>query len=166
MPGWQLSHLRMPRYHLSLGSNLDPEKHLGAALRELRARFGALSVSPVYESEAVGFDGPPFWNLAVGLDSDLDADALNAWLHALEARQGRRRDQPRYADRPLDLDIVAIDDRATERPELQHAFVLAPLADIAPEIFEPRRGARIGTLWARLQRTTPEPLRKIELELD
>ena len=156
----------MPRYHLSLGSNLDPREHLAAALRELRARFGVLSVSPVYESEAVGFEGPPFWNLAISLDSDLDAEALNGWLHALEARQGRRRDQPRYADRTLDLDIVAIDGRATDRPELQHAFVLAPLADIAPDIFEPRRGETVGALRARLPQADCAPLRKITLDLE
>lgn len=156
----------MPRYHLSLGSNLEPEKHLRAALHELRARFGALGVSSVFESQAVGFDGPPFWNLAVGFDSDLDAEALAAWLHALEERQGRRRDQPRYADRTLDLDIVAINGRATERPELQHAFVLAPLGEIAPEIFEPRSGETIGALWTQLQASSPiEPLRKIKVEL-
>src|SRR6185312_322654 len=94
----------MTRAWLSLGSNLEPEQHLRAALRELRTRFGTLRVSSVYQSEAVGFDGPPFWNLAVGLESDLDLDALNAWLHELEERQGRRRDQPRYADRTLDMD--------------------------------------------------------------
>jgi len=141
----------MTRFYLSLGSNLEPEEHLRVALRELRARFGVLSVSSVYESEAVGFEGPPFWNLVAGLDSDLDADALNTWLHALEDANGRRRDQPRYADRTLDLDIVAINDRATDRPELQHAFVLAPLAEIAPEILEPRSGATVGELRARLQ---------------
>lgn len=156
----------MPRYHLSLGSNLEAEQHLRAALRALRARFGALHVSPVYESEAVGFEGPPFWNLAVGLDSDLDAEALNIWLHALEERQGRRRDQPRYADRTLDLDIVAINGRATDRPEVEHAFVLAPLADIAPEIVEPRSGEMIGALWARIQRANRAPLRKVEVALE
>lgn len=155
----------MTRFYLSLGSNLDPEKHLRAALRELRLRFGALDISSVYESAAVGFDGPPFWNLAVGLDSDLDANALNAWLHALEDAHGRRRDQPRYANRTLDLDIIAINGRATERPELQHAFVLAPLSEIAPEIREPRSGETIGELWTRPQQTSRAVLRKIELDL-
>jgi 2-amino-4-hydroxy-6-hydroxymethyldihydropteridine diphosphokinase len=148
----------MTRAYLSLGSNLEPVNHLGAELRELRARFGTLSVSSVYESAAVGFAGPPFWNLAVALDSDLDAEALNAWLHALEERHGRVRGGPRYADRTLDLDIVAINDRATDRPELQHAFVLAPLAEIAPEIVEPRSGETIGALWARLARGNPSEL--------
>lgn len=152
----------MRRYFLSLGSNLEPRKHLGAALRELRARFGDLSVSSVYESEAVGFEGPPFWNLAAGLNSDLDAEALNGWLHALEDAHGRRRDLPRYADRTLDLDVVAIGDRTTDRPELQHAFVLAPLADIAPEILEPRSGKTVGEL--RSQVANPS-LRKLDVQL-
>jgi 2-amino-4-hydroxy-6-hydroxymethyldihydropteridine diphosphokinase len=153
----------MPRYFLSLGSNLEPEKHLRAAIRELRARFGDLGVSSAYESEAVGFAGPPFWNLVVGLDSDLDAEALNAWLHALEERHGRVRGGPRYADRTLDLDIVAIDGRATDRPELQHAFVLAPLAEIAPEILEPRSGQTIDELQSQVANAA---LRKLDVRLE
>jgi 2-amino-4-hydroxy-6-hydroxymethyldihydropteridine diphosphokinase len=153
----------MPRYFLSLGSNLEPEKHLRAALCELRERFGALSVSSVYESAAVGFAGPPFWNLVVGLDSDLDAEALNAWLHALEERHGRVRGGPRYADRTLDLDIVAIDGRASDRPELQHAFVLAPLAEIAPEILEPRSGQTIDELQSQVANAA---LRKLDVRLE
>ena len=120
----------MHRAYLSLGSNIEPEKHLRAGIRALRERFGALIVSPVYRSAAVGFDGPDFLNLAVGLDTDLDAPALDAWLHALEDREGRRRDQPRYASRTLDVDIVLFDDRIIEgpghlripRPELREAF--------------------------------------------
>lgn len=150
------------RVWLSLGSNLEPEEHLRAALRELRVRFGALSVSSVYQSEAVGFDGPPFWNLAVGLDSDLDADALDAWLHVLEERHGRMRGGPRYADRSLDLDIVAINGHTTDRPELQHAFVLVPLAEIASEIVESRCGKTVGELRSHVADT---PLRKLDVRL-
>ena len=96
----------MARAYLSLGSNIEPRKHLAAALRELGERFGELLVSPVYRTEAVGFEGPEFLNLAVGLDTDLDPLALDDWLHALEARHGRRRDGPRFSSRTLDADIV------------------------------------------------------------
>ncbi|MBS0584430.1 MAG: 2-amino-4-hydroxy-6-hydroxymethyldihydropteridine diphosphokinase, partial [Proteobacteria bacterium] len=131
----------MSRAWLSLGSNLDPEKHLRAALAELRARFGEIVVSPVYRCKAVGFDGPNFLNLAVALDTDLSPQALNDWLHALEDRHGRRRDVPRFSSRTLDVDIVLYDDLVMKgeghlelpRPELKHAFVLKPLADIAPD---------------------------------
>lgn len=62
---------RMTTVLLSLGSNLEPARHLGAALRELRAAFGELAVSPAYLTPAVGFDGPDFLNNAVSLETDL-----------------------------------------------------------------------------------------------
>jgi 2-amino-4-hydroxy-6-hydroxymethyldihydropteridine diphosphokinase len=146
----------MARVYLSLGSNQEPHRHLRAALQALRERFGAIDVSPAYRSRAVGFDGADFINLAVGLDTALEPGALNEWLHALEDRHGRRRDVPRYSDRTLDIDIVLYGDRVVDGPghlqiprrELQHAFVLRPLADIAPDARHPRSGERMATLWA------------------
>ncbi|MFT3805772.1 2-amino-4-hydroxy-6-hydroxymethyldihydropteridine diphosphokinase [Arenimonas sp.] len=146
----------MGRACLSLGSNQNPLRHLREALDELRARFGTLVVSPFYRTKAIGYAGADFVNAAVVIDSDLDPVALDAWLHALEDAHGRRRDQPRYSDRPLDIDIVFYDDLVLRgpghlqipRPELQHAFVLQPLADIAPEFRDPVSGTSLGELWA------------------
>ncbi|MEV8520667.1 2-amino-4-hydroxy-6-hydroxymethyldihydropteridine diphosphokinase [Dyella marensis] len=155
----------MARVYLSLGSNLQPQRYLRAALDELRARFGAIEVSPAYRSKAVGFDGPDFVNLAVGLDTELAPEALNEWLHALEDRHGRRRDVPRYADRTLDVDIVLYDDLVRQgaghldipRKELQHAFVLRPIADIAPGLRHPVDGRSMAELWAAFP-VASEPL--------
>lgn len=146
----------MARVYLSLGSNVEPQRHLTAALDELRARFGALAVSPAYRTKSVGFDGADFVNLAVGLDTELSPTELNDWLHALEDRQGRRRDVPRFSDRTLDLDIVFYDRLVTEGPghlqiprdELKHAFVLRPIADIAPQFVHPVTGRTMAELWA------------------
>jgi 2-amino-4-hydroxy-6-hydroxymethyldihydropteridine diphosphokinase len=147
----------MARVYLSLGSNVQPQRYLRAAIHELRQRFGGLTVSPAYRSKAVGFDGAEFVNLAAGLDTDLSPTDLNDWLHALEDRHGRRRDVPRYADRTLDVDIVFYDDLILDGPghlqiprnELQFAFVLRPIADIAPDFRHPLSGQSMAELWRK-----------------
>ena len=146
----------MGRAYLSLGSNIDAERNLRSAFAALRERFGDLVASIVYRFPAVGFDGPDFLNAAAVIDSDLDPQALNAWLHALENAHGRDRSGPRLGDRPLDIDIVFYDDLVLEGPghlqlprdELRHAFVLRPLAEIAPDFVDPRSGRTLAALWA------------------
>lgn len=143
------------RAYLSLGSNVEPERYLRAAIDALRARFGHVVVSPIYRTPAVGFDGPPFLNAAAIIDSDLEPQPLNDWLHALEDAHGRDRGGPRFSDRTLDIDIVLFDDRILDgdgnlripRPELRHAFVLRPLADIAPGITVPGTDRTLQELW-------------------
>ena len=152
--------------YLSLGSNIEPETNLRSALAALRERFGGVVVSPVYRMPAVGFDGPAFLNAAAVIDSDLDPFALTDWLHELERAHGRLRSSVKFSSRTLDIDIVYFDDlildgpsfdgRGTDgagalqlpRPELRHAFVLKPLADIAPEFVDPIRGVTLAELWA------------------
>jgi 2-amino-4-hydroxy-6-hydroxymethyldihydropteridine diphosphokinase len=146
----------MAKAYLSLGSNLDPEANLRSGIADLRERFGAVVLSPVYRTHAVGFDGADFLNAAAIIDTDLDPHALNTWLHAWEDAHGRDRRAPRFGDRTLDIDIVLFDDRVLEgtgnlripRPELRHAFVLRPLVDIAPDLREPLSGRTLAELWA------------------
>lgn len=144
------------RAYLSLGSNLSPEANLRAAVAALRARFGEVEVSPVYQTASVGFKGPDFLNAIVAINSDIHPFALNAWLHALEETQGRNRRDATYSDRTLDIDIIYFGELILEgpgdfllpRPELHNAFVLKPLADIAPDFVDPIRGMSLGKLWA------------------
>ena len=140
---------------LSLGSNIDPDRYLRAALDELRTLFGEVEVSPAYRTAAVGFDGAPFVNAAVALRTTLPLAALEDTLHALEDRHGRDRTGPRLSDRTLDVDVVFYGDTVIRdgarvrvpRPELKHAFVLKPLVDVAPAFVDPLSGSCLADLW-------------------
>ena len=146
----------MARALLSLGSNIEPLRYLRAAAMALRERFPGAVVSDAWEFPAVGFEGPPFLNAGAVLDCDPDPQALNDWLHALEDAHGRDRGAPRWSDRTLDIDIVYFDDRIIDgpghlqvpRPERRHAFVLMPLAAIAPDFIDPVHGRSLRQLWA------------------
>lgn len=137
----------MPRVFLSLGSNIDARRHLAAALDALAARFGALALSPVYESPAVGFAGDNFLNLVVGIDTDLAVGALARELRAIEAANQRQRGAAKFCPRTLDIDILTYGDRrgvidGVQLPRdeiLRYAFVLRPLADLAPAALHPER---------------------------
>lgn len=141
---------------LSLGSNVDPARHIAIAFAALRERFGDIRASAAYRTPAVGFDGADFVNAAAVIESDLDVLVLNDWLHALEDAHGRDRSGPRFGDRTLDIDIVLFDALVCTGPgnlrlprgELRHAFVLRPLAEIAPDIIEPTSGRSLAALWA------------------
>ncbi|WP_349999376.1 2-amino-4-hydroxy-6-hydroxymethyldihydropteridine diphosphokinase [Stenotrophomonas lacuserhaii] len=158
---------------LSLGSNVQPRRHLHAAVAALAERFGAIAISPAYRTPAVGFDGPAFLNNAVAIETDLDLDTLDAWAHALEDRHGRDRSGPRFSDRTLDIDVVFYGDLIVEgpghlripRPELKHAFVIKPLADIAPDFVDPVSGLTLASLW-RAHRQFGDAFEVVELGPD
>lgn len=140
---------------LSLGSNVQPTHYLRLAVAALRARFGQIEVSPAYRMPAVGFEGPDFVNNAVMLQTSMDLAALDHWLHALEDAHGRDRSGARLSDRTLDVDVVFFGNCIVDgpghlripRPELKHAFVLKPLADIAPDFVDPVSGQTLAALW-------------------
>jgi 2-amino-4-hydroxy-6-hydroxymethyldihydropteridine diphosphokinase len=159
------------RAYLSLGSNIEPERNLREAIAALRERFGEVLLSPVYRTAAVGFAGPEFLNAVAVIDSDIHPFALNDWLHALEIAQGRDRRDASYSNRPLDIDIIYFGDLVLDgpgdfqlpRPELRHAFVLKPLADVAPDFVDPIRGATLAQLWAAHPQHDMPP-QQVELE--
>jgi 2-amino-4-hydroxy-6-hydroxymethyldihydropteridine diphosphokinase len=146
----------MPKAYLSLGSNQEPETHLAAAVQALRKTFGTVVLSDWMRTKAVGFDGPDFINGAAIIETTWDVHTLDRWLHALEDANGRRRDVPRFSSRTLDIDIIFFDDLILDgpgnlqipRPELKHAFVLQPLAQIAPDFINPENGQTLAEMSA------------------
>ncbi|MFZ5592752.1 MAG: 2-amino-4-hydroxy-6-hydroxymethyldihydropteridine diphosphokinase [Pseudomonadota bacterium] len=146
----------MARVYVSIGSNIDRQSNIRSALAALRESFGQLTISPVYESKAVGFAGDDFYNLTVGFDSTLDPLAINHVLRDIEHRHGRVRGDSGWTSRTLDLDLLLYgqlisDSHGLMLPRgeiIKYAFVLCPLAEIAGEEHHPVSGVRYSDLWA------------------
>ncbi|MFV8819700.1 2-amino-4-hydroxy-6-hydroxymethyldihydropteridine diphosphokinase [Haliea sp. E17] len=158
----------MARVYLGLGSNIERERYITAGLDALADRFGELALSPVYDCPAVGFAGQPFLNLVVGIDTDLGVGALARELRHVEIEHGRAAQAPRYSPRQLDIDILTYDDLSglvegvtLPRGELvENAFVLRPMADLAPEALHPLLGQSYRQLWSEFD--GPREVRRVD----
>ena len=150
----------MPAVYVGAGSNVAPEPNMARAVEELRSAFPGARFSPWYRNRAAGFAGEDFINLVTGFDTALPPHAVLAKLHAIETLCGRPRDAPRWAPRSMDLDVLLYGDLVCEeaglrlpRPDLlKRAYMLGPLAALAPEVVHPTAGVTVGELWRRFDR--------------
>lgn len=145
----------MPRVYIGIGSNIDRENSIRGAVREVAAHYAPLTLSPVYESKAHGFEGDNFYNLVAGFDTQESIERIKETLTHIESRFGRSRRENCVSARTLDLDLLLYDDivRHDNRVNLPHpdirryAFVLRPLADIAPNLRHPETGLTCAGMW-------------------
>jgi len=161
--------------YVALGANLgDRAATLHAAVCALEAEYGIdwVTRSPLYETDPVG--GPaqgPYLNAVCELRTALPARALLEWLLGIEARTGRTRGAERNAPRLLDLDLLLYGNEVIDEPDLvvphprlhERAFVLEPLAAIAPEVVHPTLGVSVRLLAARAR--DPGGVRRLPAEL-
>lgn len=152
----------MTQVYLSLGSNIDRHQHILAALDALAAAFHELHISRVYESKSVGFNGSNFFNLVVGIHTELSVQALSELLKKIEDDNGRCRQGPKFSPRTLDIDILTYgdfvgNDNGIELPRAeitQNAFVLLPLAEIVPQQQHPQLQQTYAELWQAYDQTS------------
>jgi 2-amino-4-hydroxy-6-hydroxymethyldihydropteridine diphosphokinase len=147
--------------YLGLGSNVgDAAGHLRAAIGLLAERGVEVdAVSSAYLTEPVGevLDQPDFLNAAIRIHTELEPEALLDVCKQVEAERGRAREAPRHSPRPLDVDLLLLDDveLRTERLTLPHPevrsrrFVLGPLLELDPELTLPD-GTRLDDALAAL----------------
>ena len=145
----------MAQVYVAAGSNVAPERHVAQAVADLAREFPGVRFSSWYRNRAAGFEGDDFINLVAGFDTALPPLAVLARLHAIEARCGRPREAPRWAPRTMDLDVLLYEALVMEGPPLtlprpdllKRAYMLGPLAELAPQLPHPTAGRTIGELW-------------------
>jgi 2-amino-4-hydroxy-6-hydroxymethyldihydropteridine diphosphokinase len=150
----------MAKIYLGLGSNVEPEKYLQLAIRELCLRFGVLEMSNIYRSQAVGFDGDDFLNLVLRIDADVTPEEMHQAIEEIHRVAGRQRGESRFSARTLDIDLLLYDDlvldagpiRVPRADILKYSFVLGPLAEIASDLRHPETGRLITEHWAEFDK--------------
>jgi len=145
----------MPLCFISIGSNINREHNINSALGVLQLQFGEFQHSSIYESTAVGFTGDAFYNLVSAFNCSQEASHIASQLKQIEADHGRIRSKEKFSARTLDLDLLLYDQQIinTENLNIPHhdilnyAFVLEPLAEIAPNHQHPINKLSYAQLW-------------------
>ena len=158
----------MAEVYVAAGSNIEPERNLTLAARELLRVFPDSRFSSWYRNPAVGFQGDDFINFVVGFTSELTVHEVVQRLQAIEVLCGRPRDAPRWAPRSMDLDILLYGALICEEPRLKlprpdllkRAFMLGPLAELTPDLIHPTAGVTIAELWSRFD-AAAHPMQKV-----
>lgn len=145
----------MAQVFLGLGSNTNARQNITNALNALHKQFGDIILSPVYESESLGFVGDNFLNLVVALNTELQVGKLLEHLKNIEDQNGRDRSAPKFSGRTLDIDILTYDKKSgivdgvsLPRDEIfKNAFVLKPFSELAPNFTPPTSTKNLTELW-------------------
>ena len=145
----------MPTVFLGLGTNVDRERSMRAGLEALKALDDQLRASSMYESDAVGFEGAPFYNCVVQLQTPLPLNELITQLKRIEDANGRNRGATNSHAKGLDIDVLTYDDLVgqfdgVELPRsdiTRYAHVLLPLSEIAPDDCLPGSQCSFNELW-------------------
>jgi 2-amino-4-hydroxy-6-hydroxymethyldihydropteridine diphosphokinase len=153
-----MSAVRMVTAYIGVGSNLgDRESTIRAAIARLEAHAGIriVTCSALFETDPIGPPQPAYLNGAIAVETTLDPPSLLAELLRVERELGRVRDPlVRMGPRTIDLDLLLYGDIVIDEPGLavphprmpERAFVLVPLAEIAPNAVNPRCGRTVASL--------------------
>jgi 2-amino-4-hydroxy-6-hydroxymethyldihydropteridine diphosphokinase len=136
---------------VGLGSNLEPEKNLSRAIFLFSELAQIIKKGFIWQTPAVGSEGPDYLNTAILIKTGLPLDQFkNKVLSQIEDKLGRVRQEDRYADRTIDLDVLVFDNQVIDDELWTQPHVAVPAADVAPELKNPRTGEKISQAAARL----------------
>ncbi|KID54825.1 phosphokinase [Pseudoalteromonas luteoviolacea] len=159
----------MAEIYISIGSNVDRERHFKNGLTALIEYFPDYQHSNVYESEPVGFNGRNFFNSVFAASTDMSVEAVCKLLKRIERDNGRTHGDKKFSPRTLDLDLLLYDDLVCEQPAqlprdeiTKNAFVLLPLSEVGGHVTLPTTGETISAIWQNYSNPC-QKLWKVEL---
>jgi len=163
----------MAQAFVAVGSNINPEVNVRAAVRLLAERVQIAAVSTVYRTEPEGPPGQPsFYNCVIEVTTDIPAHEFKfKVLRAIESELGRQRTSDKYAPRPIDLDLILYDDLVLNAdglvlpdPDIRNRpFLAVPLAELAPGLTLPGTNVRIAELATALRTDKMQPVNPVIL---
>ena len=157
----------MAQIYISLGTNIDREHYVKQGLLSLAEEFDLpfeqLTLSSLFESEAVGFNGAAFYNMVIGISCSQSFEQVAVILRAIEFSHGRDHSAKKFSPRSLDLDLLLYDDLIIDSPAqlprdeiTKNAFVLWPLSQVAPELAHPISKQNYLDLWHGYNKTSQQ----------
>ena len=163
----------MAKVFVGIGSNMDKRANIVGSVRALREHFGELVLSPVYESDAVGFEGDSFYNMVAAFETAKPPEEITEILAQIERAHGRQRGEERFCSRTLDLDQLLHGDLVADTEVLclphtdimKYAFVLCPLADVAGDLVHAGIGKTYAQLWRERAPDAPTLVEVVLTEL-
>lgn len=158
----------MTTVYIGVGTNIEPEKHARVAIDKLSQIDQNIKVSSLYESDALGFDGAPFINFVVAVETPLSLAEFARNLRDLESQCGRPTNAQKYQNRNIDLDILLFGDEvSTHSPVVpredifKYPFVTQPLYELCPKMVIPQDGRMVKEIWQTMENLSS--LRKVDL---
>ncbi|MGC9317270.1 MAG: 2-amino-4-hydroxy-6-hydroxymethyldihydropteridine diphosphokinase [Armatimonadota bacterium] len=158
----------MARVFVAVGSNIDPERNVRAAVRALARRTRVVAISTIYATAPLRrHEQATFYNGVVEIETGIPPRELRSEvLRCIEAQLGRVRTGDRWAARTIDLDIAVYNDLVISDSDLQipdpdiprRAFLAVPLAELAPDLVLPGSGERLSEIAAAFDDHDMDPL--------
>jgi len=156
---------------VSIGSNISPADYLRMAHDDLAATYGDLKSSHVYRSHAVGFEGDDFLNMVIGFHTSEAPQALLDHIEVMHQSAGRVRTDNPFSPRTLDVDLLLYGDLVNRQLKIPHqdidsyAFVVCPLAELAPGLIHPVSGKSMAELWQAFDKASC-PIDRVDIGLN
>ena len=137
---------------LLLGSNIQRERNICSALDYIQQNTRVLQRSTVWETEAVGSNGPNFLNVAVEIATSLEIPAIKSELvHPIEQQLGRVRTADKNASRTIDVDLIIFNNRVLDEALWTKAFMALPIAELLPNLPHPRTALSLSEVASQLK---------------